>query len=400
VGALASAGALVVSSSALALDPPPGGGYPNDVTALGTDALFNVTGDALPGDDTAIGFEALYSSGVPTDGRNTAVGSQAMHQTTTAAGNVGVGCDALYQTTTGFWNVGVGDSAAGANTTGSGNVAVGEEALLVNQTGFGNVAIGYAAGFSITGGDNIAIGDRAMANLNGAGRENVAVGESALSYCGGSRNIAIGTVAGLQITTGSHNIDIGNQGQSDDARTIRIGNYETQRAAYMAGIAGVPVPLGLEVIVDRFGHLGTVAHAARFEEQVRPMGKGSEAILSLQPVTFRYGKELDSLGTAQFGLVAEEVAKVAPDLVARDAEGKPFSVRYDAVNAMLLNEFLKEHRKVEEQAGEIGALKSALAEVQQALAKQAAQIEKVSAAVTGAVGTRVAETNAGATGAR
>ncbi|HEY1769262.1 MAG TPA: tail fiber domain-containing protein [Chthoniobacterales bacterium] len=393
VGALASAGALVVSSSVFALQPPPGGGYPNQDTALGQDALFNEAG---LGSNTAIGFEALYYNNGGS--YNTAVGSVSMQANTTGGDNVAVGELSMTDNTTGTWNVAVGEGALATNTTGGGNVALGNSALELSTTAFSNVAIGDHALFGAHGGYNVAIGRVALGNTF-AGTDNVAIGDAALSYCSGNENVAIGPAAGLQLTTGNHNIDIGNEGTATDHRTIRIGNLRTQHRAFIAGVSGVALANGVPVMIAADGQLGVAAVSAR-KEGIAPMEKGSEAILSLQPVTFRYGKEFDSLGTAQFGLVAEEVAKVAPDLVARDAEGKPFSVRYDAVNAMLLNEFLKEHRKVEEQAGEIGALKSALAEVQQALAKQAAQIEKVSAAVTGAAGARVAETNAGAKAAR
>jgi len=131
---------------------------------------------------------------------------------------------------------------------------------------------------------------------------------------------------------------------------------------------------GIGVIVDSSGHLGTTTSSARFKENIQPMDKASEAVLSLQPVTFRYKKELDSKGIPQFGLVAEQVEKVDPDLVAKDDQGKPYSVRYEAVNAMLLNEFLKEHRKVEERQATIGELKSAAA-------AQRKQIETITATV-------------------
>jgi hypothetical protein len=153
------------------------------------------------------------------------------------------------------------------------------------------------------------------------------------------------------------------------------------------------VARGVGVIIDTNGHLGTVVSSARFKDAIKPMDKASEAILALQPVTFRYKHELDPEGIPQFGLVAEEVEKVNPDLVARDDQGKAYTVRYEAVNAMLLNEFLKEHRKVEEQGRKeqeleatIAQLKSAVAQQQEGmevftatLKEQASQIQKVSA---------------------
>jgi len=195
----------------------------------------------------------------------------------------------------------------------------------------------------------------------------------------GSFNTALGDNAGFNLTTGSNNIEIGNRGVAGEANTIRIGTRGTQTNAYIAGISGATVPTGVAVIVDTNGHLGTTTSSARFKEAIQPMDKASEAILALQPVTFRYKHELDPDGIPQFGLVAEDVEKVNPDLVARDAYGKAYTVRYEAVNAMLLNEFLKEHRKVE-------SLEKAIAEQQKEnesmramLKEQAAQIQKVSA---------------------
>ena len=203
----------------------------------------------------------------------------------------------------------------------------------------------------------------------------------------------------MNLTTGSNNIEIGNAGVAAESNAIRIGTVGTQQATYIAGISGKTVAGGVSVMIDTNGHLGTLTSSARYKDKIQPMNKASEAILSLQPVTFRYKKELDPQGIPQFGLVAEQVAKVDPDLVARDEKGKPYTVRYEAVNAMLLNEFLKEHRTVEkqesmiasqghkaqEQDATIAQLKSAIAQQQReiqvltmALKTQAAQIQKVS----------------------
>ena len=180
----------------------------------------------------------------------------------------------------------------------------------------------------------------------------------------GSNNIALGKAAGFKLTTGKNNIDIGSQGVAGESSTIRIGAKSTQKNTYIAGISGVTVAGGVGVVIDSNGHLGTVTSSKHYKEAIKPMKDASEAILSLQPVTFRYKEELDPAGIPQFGLVAEEVAKVDPDLVARDEEGKPYTVRYEAVNAMLLNEFIKEHRKVEELSAAVGQLKSELARVE------------------------------------
>jgi len=185
----------------------------------------------------------------------------------------------------------------------------------------------------------------------------------------------LGASAGINLTTGNNNIDIGNAGSAGESNTIRIGTAATQTDTFIAGISGVTVAGGVGVIIDTNGHLGTVVSSERFKEQIKPMDKASEAILALKPVTFRYKHELDPDGIPQFGLVAEEVEKVNPDLVARDAEGKVNTVRYEAVNAMLLNEFLKEHRKVQEQEATITQLKSSAA-------KQEATITELKSRVT------------------
>ena len=196
------------------------------------------------------------------------------------------------------------------------NTAIGVETLVRNTTGSSNTALGFFALINNTTGNN---------------------------------NIAVGEHAGSNLTIGSNNIDIGNFGKVGESNKIRIGTTGIQKATFIAGIRGVTVASGVGVIVGTDGKLGTVVSSARFKEAIKPMDKASETILALQPVTFRYKHELDPDGIPQFGLVAEEVEKVNPDLVARDEQGKPYTVRYEAVNAMLLNEFLKEHRKRQKQ---------------------------------------------------
>jgi len=322
----------------------------NENTALGDDALVNNTSGS---ENTATGFQALFSNTIGNS--NTAAGSQALFSNTSGGNNTANGREALF-----------------GNTTGNNNTATGLQALLSNTTGFSNTATGaLALGFNLTGNSNTATGFSSLEN-NTVGSKNTAVGLSALqNNTTGSFNIALGFSAGTNVTTGKNNIDIGNAGVAGESRTIRVGTKPTHLNAYIAGISGVTVPGGVGVIIDRDGHLGTVVSSARFKEKIQPMDKASEAVLALKPVTFRYKHGLDPAGIPQFGLVAEQVEKVDPDLVARDDEGKPYTVRYEAVNAMLLNEFLKEHRKVEEQGAEIAELKATLA-------KQAAQIQMVS----------------------
>ena len=184
----------------------------------------------------------------------------------------------------------------------------------------------------------------------------------------------MGSSAGINLTNGSNNIDIGNAGVAGESSTIRVGTKGTHTNTFIAGINGVTVAGGVGVIIDANGHLGTKTSSARFKEAIKPMDKASEAILALQPVTFRYKHELDPEGVPQFGLVAEQVEKVNPDLVARDEQGKVYTVRYEAVNAMLLNEFLKEHRKVEQ-------LEATAAHQQKEIEALTAGLQKVSAQV-------------------
>jgi trimeric autotransporter adhesin len=213
----------------------------------------------------------------------------------------------------------------------------------------------------VTGSNNTAIGYEALHGYT-SGSSNTAIGYQALlRNTKGDGNIALGRDAGRNLTSGDRNIDIGNLGVAGEAKTIRIGRTRTQTNAYMAGITGVTVPGAVGVIIDSSGHLGTTTSSARFKDEIKPMGKASETLFSLKPVSFRYKKEIDPAGTAQLGLVAEDVEEVNPDLVARDEQGKPYTVRYEAVNAMLLNEFLNEHRKVEQQAATLSAVKSAAA---------------------------------------
>jgi Chaperone of endosialidase len=311
------------------------GCLPNENTVLGEDALLNNTGT----DNTAIGFNALFGN-------------------TGGSFNTSTGVESLY-----------------SNTSGSSNTATGFQALYLNNGG-SNTATGIFAMYNnTTGGDNCAFGTRAL-NNNTTANNNTAVGTLALvNNTVGSNNIALGYFAGAHIKTGNSNIEIGNRGLAADSHTIRIGIQETHNTTYIAGISGVTVPSGVGVIIGTDGKLGTVVSSERFKTETRPMDKASEAILALKPVTFRYKHELDPDGIPQFGLVAEDVEKVNPDLVARDEQGKPYTVRYEAVNAMLLNEFLKEHRKNEDQQATIARLEKQVEALTAGLQKVSAQLE-------------------------
>src|SRR5437660_3626680 len=350
-------------------------------TAVGFDALLNNNTD----NNTAIGYNVLVSN--TTGDSNTAIGFQALLGNTTGSANTANGAWALFENTTGNFNTATGDEALLLNTTGNDNTANGFQALFSNTTGNSNTANGLEALLrNTTGNQNTAMGSSALSsnttgsnntangflalNKNKTGSENTAIGRNALfNNKTGASNIALGNNAGFK-TTGSQNIDIGNGGVADESATIRIGTGN-QTNTYIAGISGATVPGGIGVIVDSSGHLGTTTSSARFKDAIKPMDKASEAILALKPVTSSYNKELDPQGIQQFRHVADEVEKVNPDLVARDDQGKPYTVRYEAVNAMLLNEFLKEHRKVQD-------LESTVANLQGAFKKQAALIQKVS----------------------
>jgi uncharacterized coiled-coil protein SlyX len=313
----------------------------------------------LSSNNTALGEDALISNTTGFD--NTAIGLDALFSNTTGSANTATGWTALQSNTTGFNNTANGSNSLARNTTGINNTATGEGALFLNTTGSQNTADGvFALGNNIDASQNTAIGFEALI-FNTTGASNTSVGyNSLLNNTTGSDNIALGVSAGINLTTGNFNIDISNAGVAGESRTIRIGTRGTHRNTSIAGINGVTVPNGVGVIIDTNGHLGTVVSSARYKDDMKPMDKASEAILALKPVTFHYKHEIDPDGIPQFGLVAEQVEKVNPDLVARDEHGKPYAVRYEAVNTMLLNEFLKEHRKVAEQEATITQLKAEL----------------------------------------
>ena len=251
----------------------------------------------------------------------------------------------------------VGTTGPGLAEDVFGDTAGGDGALgqFTGSINCANTAFGYHALYSDLSYDfeNTAIGAYALVSFNSNGHgQNIALGASALNnLLTGDLNIAIGSAAGEEYTDAeTGNIVISNLGTTGDSNTIRIGTEGTQARAFIAGISGVTVSSGAEVFVDSLGQLGTVTSSQRFKTDIRDMGSASEAILALRPVTFRYRPDVDPKGTPQYGLVAEEVEKVSPDLVVRDANDKAYTVRYSAVNAMLLNEFRKQHDRVEEQA--------------------------------------------------
>jgi len=328
-----------------------------------TDAGTGATGT----NDSGFGYDALNSDA---GGDNTATGAFALNFNTTGSGNTALGWDALYFNGAGSANTATG-SAALENNTGSQNTATGGSALADNTSGNANTATGLNASyFNTTGGNNTAIGYAALQDNSG-----------------GSNNIAIGSEAGFYLTGGSNNVEIGNQGLESDANTIRIGTQGTQTATYMAGIFGTPkIQKACEVVVESSGLLGCVKSSARYKRDIRDMGDASDKLMKLRPVTFRY--KADSTDTQQYGLIAEEVEKVYPELVIDDADGKPETVAYQVLPAMLLNEVQKQakekdaqitalRRQVASQEKQIDALKKkdtqidALAERMNALERQA-----------------------------
>jgi uncharacterized coiled-coil protein SlyX len=395
--------------TARAVSPPPDGGYPNGNTAEGDNALFSLTTGF---GNTANGANALFGNQTGDD--NTATGINALFNNSSGNRNTATGAHALSSNTNGFDNTANGVAALISNTSGSQNTASGANALISNQSGVNNTASGFNALYNNKiGSQNTATGVNALQNNNANnntasgfdalffnsngigntatgfqalfsnqnGLNNTANGRQALqNNTSGSFNIALGTVAGRNLTTGSNNIDIGNQGVPADARTIRIGEQGTHNRTFIAGISGVAVT-GPAVHVNGSGQLGIVPSSERFKVAIKPMDKSSEAILNLKPVSFHYKQDLDPDKIPQFGLIAEQVERVNPDLVVRDADGKVMTVRYDAVSAMLLNEFLKEHRKVEQQQSTITELKSAMAEQKATNAQQQKQIEALTATV-------------------
>jgi hypothetical protein len=395
--------------------PAPDGGYPGGNTAEGTNALHNRTSgqyntamglnalyaDTTGGLNTALGFQTLrfnvagisntavggnalfhnrnsYNTAVgdgalfnnTTGSLNTAHGYQALYSNSTGGSNTAVGLQALYRNTT-HGNTAIGASALFSNTTGAGNTAIGGQALLANITGGNNTATGNLALQNNTGDANTANGALALFDNTGGGG-NTAIGTYALSNSTGSNNTALGTSAGNNVTTASNVICIG----------AGVGGGNASNKCYIGSIYGQNQGFGaVPVYVNSSHGLGTVSSSRRFKEDIKPMDKASEALLALKPVTFHYKKEIDPASISHFGLIAEEVEKVNPDLVVCDKEGKPYTVRYEQVNAMLLNEFLKEHKKVEAQEEKINQLRSVVAEQRKSFESKLAQQEKQIAAL-------------------
>ena len=331
---------VALAQNTSAVNPPPDGGYPGGNTAEGQHALLDLT----------------------TGTYNTAVGLYSLLSNTTGRFNTGVGAGTLL-TNTGEQNTAIGAGALLSNTNGANNTATGESALFFNTTGGNSTAVGVGALLNnTTGGNNTATGFEALRD-NTTGNTNVAMGLQALEHnTTGAENTALGVEAGRDQTTGSGNVYIGRSmvGVAGETNKTYIRNINTTNVS--GGVAdSVTVDLGT-------GLLGHLTSSRRYKEDIQPMDQASETLYRLKPVTYRYKKEIDRTQSPAFGLIAEEVAEVNPDLIARDSAGRPETVRYEAVNAMLLNEFLKEHRKVEQLEKQIEKLSAGLRKVNARLA--------------------------------
>lgn len=405
-------------SSAIEAGCPSIGGCTGQNTAVGDDSLFSLTSgvwnvgvgfqalfnDTTGNQNTGIGYQSLFSN--VSGSHSTAIGGLALFDNTTGSDNVGVGFQTLSNNTTGNRNTGMGYRTLAFNSTNNDNTAVGWNALFNNRSIDGNTAVGSGALFNAanspqnvavgfgalnatsgTNGFNVAVGFQALNQVT-TGGQNTAVGDNALaSLVTGTVNTALGDLAGINHTGGdSGNIDIGafEEGVGGESNVTRIGNIGSTAQAS-----------GVFLTVEFVGgtKLGYVVSSRRYKEAIKPMEKASESLFALTPVTFRYKKDMDPSGTQQYGLIAEDVAKVNPDLVVNDQQGKPATLRFLNIQAMMLNEFLKEHKKVEEQQATIAQLKKdllATAAQQQeeikaltaTLKQQAKQIERVNAQLT------------------
>jgi hypothetical protein len=334
-------------------------------TAVGQSALFsNITGAA----NTGIGIGSLTAN--TTGNYNTAIGASSLSYNTESDGSTAVGYATLYSSTgshntamgftamsnngTGYYNSAFGEETLLMNGSGNYNTAIGANALLSNVTGSGNTALGASALHANTGQENTASGASALYG-NTTGGSNTAIGQRAMhSNTTGSNNIAVGASAGENLTTGSNNIDIGSRGIAGDKSTIRIGTPGIQSTAFVAGILGSQVT-GSAVYVTSAGQLGVLASSERYKTQIAPMGSDTDGLQRLRPVTFRL--KADPRGSLQYGLIAEEVAKVYPELVIRDAAGRIEGVRYDELAPMLLNELKRQKEQMADMRKAVTELK-------------------------------------------
>jgi hypothetical protein len=321
-------------------------------------------------DNSAFGYLALSANHAGQ--YNTAIGANTLQANTQGAENTATGSEVLQANTSGGDNTATGSNALEFNTTGSDNTATGAEALGNNTAGQSNTANGLnALSANISGNANTAVGYFAL-QQNTSGHNNTALGNQALGDNTGNYNIGIGDGAGDVLTTGSNNIDIGNEGGNaggPESGTIRIGTQGLQTATFIAGIFGTAkIKKGCEVVVENSGLLGCVKSSARYKRDIRDMGDASDKLMKLRPVRFAYKD--DTTGVQQYGLIAEEVEKVYPELVIDGADGRAETVEYQILPAMLLNEVQKQHKQIEQRSAEVAALRAQVTELKASMRRQ------------------------------
>src|SRR6266545_2237748 len=338
---------LALSPIAEAVVPAPDGGYPGFNTAEGQNALFSLTTGVW---NTTVGAYSLFSD--TTGNGNTAIGINDLRNNVTGSFNTAVGLNALYQNTADS-NSAFGAFALFANASGIYNTAIGAETLINNTSGSFNTAIGFE---TLAGNDT--------------GAANTAVGYQALLRTTGVNNTAIGNGAGATVRTGSYNVYLGagvGGVATDEVGHTFISNINSTVQPPGGSVEYVTINLNTRL-------LGHASSSRRYKEDILPMANASEAVYRLKPVSYRYRKEIDSKQSAAFGLIAEEVAEVNPHLIARNSKGQPESVHYEMVNAMLLNEFLKEHKTVQDLRSTAAKQDATITELQSNAAKQHATI--------------------------
>jgi hypothetical protein len=329
-------------------------------TAIGSQALDNNPNGASSY-NSATGFQALYNE--TTGGSNTAVGVQALYSNTLGTENTAIGISALYSNTVGSGNAACGSGALESNTSGFQNTAGGNAALELNTTGGGNTASGFSAlSGNNTGSLNTASGLAALQHNNGD--NNTASGfEALVNNSTGNDNIALGYQAGSNVNTGSNNIEIGSQGTAADANTIRLGTKGAQTATYIAGISGTAIK-GVDVVVSSNGQLGILRSSARYKRDIQPLDEhSSRRLWQLRPVTFHYKQEPQ--GERQYGLIAEDVAKVYPELVVHGERGEIESVQYRELIPLMLNEMQRQQVTLTSLKAQNAALQARLTRLEQ-----------------------------------
>ena len=317
---------------------------------LSTEAIAGCSPSVVsdPAYNTCIGTQALSANG---SNSNTAVGTFALSSNTVGSSNTAIGSSALQSNTKGSNNSSLGMTALYANTLGSNNTAMGELALFGNTTGLSNTASGYAA---------------LVANTEGA------------------YNVALGYQAGSAITTGSNNVAIANVGTKSDAGIIRIGTAKVHKKTFVAGISGINVTRGQSVVINSSGQLGVSSSSRRYKDEIKPMGDASNPLKQLRPVTFHYKQaEQDGSKPLQYGLIAEEVAEVMPDLVVYNEDGTPESVAYQVLPSLLLNEYQKQNQKLMETQMKLSTAEERLEAVEAEMAAMKLMLSKLASAQSG-----------------